>query len=166
MSKPVRFALALVLFVPSAAIAAEGKTGVAVFCGTATEVSPRPDSPADLWVSPADLLKATGYELKPEGVCKAERCFPIPKGRDADFVLRRDGKAWFNLSEFARLLEMPAAVDAKNAVWYFDPRTDEQDRYLKSLIAPDFKLPDVDGKEHSLSDFRGKKVLLITWASW
>jgi peroxiredoxin len=37
---------------------------------------------------------------------------------------------------------------------------------LSALQAPDFTLPDMDGKMHSLSDFRGKKVLLITWASW
>jgi peroxiredoxin len=37
---------------------------------------------------------------------------------------------------------------------------------LSSLAAPDFTLPDMNGKLHSLSDFRGKKVLLLTWASW
>jgi peroxiredoxin len=37
---------------------------------------------------------------------------------------------------------------------------------LSSLQAPDFKLPDINGKPHSLSDFRGKKVFLVTWASW
>ena len=32
---------------------------------------------------------------------------------------------------------------------------------------PDFKLPSIsDGKPVSLSDFRGKKVLLIQFASW
>ena len=34
------------------------------------------------------------------------------------------------------------------------------------LDIPDFSLPDRDGKMHKLSDFRGKKVLVITWASW
>ncbi|PYS58122.1 MAG: hypothetical protein DMF74_24460, partial [Acidobacteria bacterium] len=29
-----------------------------------------------------------------------------------------------------------------------------------------FTLPDLNGKLHSLADFRGKKVLLVTWASW
>jgi len=27
-------------------------------------------------------------------------------------------------------------------------------------------LPDFNGKLHSLTDFRRKRVLLITWASW
>ena len=32
--------------------------------------------------------------------------------------------------------------------------------------APDFTLPDFDGVQHSLSQYRGKKVLIMTWASW
>ena len=32
--------------------------------------------------------------------------------------------------------------------------------------APNFTLPDLNGRVHSLADFRGKKVLLVTWASW
>jgi len=32
--------------------------------------------------------------------------------------------------------------------------------------APDFALPDPSGRVHRLSDHRGKKVLLVTWASW
>ena len=34
------------------------------------------------------------------------------------------------------------------------------------LPAPDFTLPGLDGKEVSLSDFRGKVVLLNIWATW
>jgi peroxiredoxin Q/BCP len=32
--------------------------------------------------------------------------------------------------------------------------------------APDFTLPDLDGNLHSLSDYRGRKVVLLTWASF
>lgn len=32
--------------------------------------------------------------------------------------------------------------------------------------APDFKLTDLDGKEVSLRDFRGKAVVLNFWATW
>ncbi len=35
-----------------------------------------------------------------------------------------------------------------------------------SLDAPDFTLPDLDGRSHSLADARGRKVVLIAWASW
>jgi peroxiredoxin len=33
-------------------------------------------------------------------------------------------------------------------------------------LAPDFRLPGLDGKDVSLSDFRGKPVLVNFWASW
>ena len=33
-------------------------------------------------------------------------------------------------------------------------------------VAPDFALKDIDGKSVSLSDFRGKQVVLHFWASW
>jgi len=32
--------------------------------------------------------------------------------------------------------------------------------------APDFTLKDLHGKEHTLSTYRGKKVMLIFWATW
>ncbi len=35
-----------------------------------------------------------------------------------------------------------------------------------SKPAPDFTLADLTGKEHKLSDYRGKNVLLVFWATW
>ena len=37
---------------------------------------------------------------------------------------------------------------------------------IDTLEAPDFELPDFDGRMHRLSDYRGQKVFLSTWASW
>lgn len=36
----------------------------------------------------------------------------------------------------------------------------------KPLPAPEFKLTDMDDEPHSLSDYRGKVVLLNFWATW
>jgi peroxiredoxin len=33
-------------------------------------------------------------------------------------------------------------------------------------LRPDLALPGLDGKEHRLSDFRGRRVLVNFWASW
>ena len=120
----------------------------------------------DLWVTLAELTRSTGFVVKPQGVCRSELCFPLPKQRKADFLGQRGKVAWFNLSEFARLVKQPVAHDEKLATWCFGPRPEGQDGYLATLEAPNFTLPDRNGKLHSLSDFRGKKVLLITWASW
>ena len=32
--------------------------------------------------------------------------------------------------------------------------------------APDFTLTDITGKEHKLSDYRGRNVMLVFWATW
>ncbi|MHC4266394.1 MAG: peroxiredoxin family protein [Planctomycetota bacterium] len=32
--------------------------------------------------------------------------------------------------------------------------------------APDFTLTDLNGKEHRLSDYKGKEVILVFWATW
>jgi len=34
------------------------------------------------------------------------------------------------------------------------------------VAAPEFTLPDMDGENHALSDFRGKVVMLNFWATW
>jgi cytochrome oxidase Cu insertion factor (SCO1/SenC/PrrC family) len=38
--------------------------------------------------------------------------------------------------------------------------------YESPKPAPGFSLPDLDGKVRSLSDVRGKVVLLFFWATW
>jgi cytochrome oxidase Cu insertion factor (SCO1/SenC/PrrC family) len=33
-------------------------------------------------------------------------------------------------------------------------------------LAPDFSLPDLEGRKWSLSQFRGRPVVLFFWATW
>jgi hypothetical protein len=146
--------------------APDQNTRVVIYDGIATEVSAAPNSSSDLWITTSDLSRATRFVIKPQGVCRDELCFPLPKSRKAEFVSKKGTTTWFNLSEFARLIKQLFATDQKNGVWYFGARASEQTGYLTSLKAPDFTLPDLNGKLHSLADFRGKKVLLVTWASW
>ena len=120
----------------------------------------------DLWLTTTELTQATRFELKPEGVCREELCFPVPKARKDEFLKTVAKVTWFNLSAFSRLLKQPEARDEALGVFVFGPRPDQQNAHLQSLVAPEFTLPDKDGKPHSLSDFLGKKVLLVTWASW
>jgi hypothetical protein len=118
----------------------------------------------NLWLSAADLTQASGWELKPQGACLGDVCVPIPPAREAEFV--RDSGRAFNLATFARHLGQPVVHDHANGVWYFGEAAATRRASLASLDAPDFELPDLDGKTHKLSDYRGKKVLLAAWASW
>ncbi len=160
------FMLAVIATGIVAARAADQNTRVVIYDSVATEVSAAPESSSDLWITTGDLSLATRFVIKPQGVCRDELCFPLPKNRKAEFVSKKGKTTWFNLSEFARLVKQPFATDQKNGVWYFGARNSEQTGYLTSLKAPDFTLPDLNGKLYSLADFRGKKVLLVTWASW
>jgi len=141
-------------------------TRTIVYGGSATNVSVSDGAANDLWITAGDLTRATRFVIKPQGICREELCFPLPKNRKAEFISKKGGTTWFNLAEFARLIKQPFVADQKNAVWYFGSPAAEQNHYLASLEAPNFTLPDLNGKLHSLSDFRGKKVLLVTWASW
>jgi hypothetical protein len=160
------YAVMICLPIAANALAAETGRRTVIYDNRTTEVAPGPATLGtdDLWVTLADLKLATGFVIKPQGVCRDELCFPIPKARRSAFLSEQKATTWFNLSEFARLLRQPVAREKE--VWFFGPRQDEQNAFVNSLVAPEFKLPDMNGKPHSLSDFRGKKVLLLTWASW
>ncbi len=60
----------------------------------------------------------------------------------------------------------PVAVDLDERAAYLGVNAAERAKALSSLEAPDFALPDLDGRRHSLSEHRGKKVLLVAYASW
>ncbi len=118
----------------------------------------------DLWLSVEELRDSTGWELKPEGACIDDRCVPIPADRRLGVVDESDSR--FNLTALARQLRQPVLHDARHDVWLFGEAADARQQALLSLQAPGFALPDLGGRTHSLSDFLGKKVFLVSWASW
>jgi hypothetical protein len=131
--------------------------------GSDVEVEPAPGrSPNELWLSAAALAEATGWHLRPEGLCQGDVCAPIPADARAKLV---DGDT-VNASGLWERLGRPVLCDAAASTWMLGEAARDRGRKLASLEAPDFTLPDIEGKLHSLSDFRGKKVFLATWASW
>lgn len=165
--KPKISAAVFLLFLSLAPVSARaaGTHATIIYDDAATEVTNANQDAGQLWITTPDLKRATRFELKPQGVCRNELCFPLPKAREREFVRKDPSQTWFNLLAFAELVHQPVAHDAALSTWYFGPRADQR-QSLASLEAPDFTLPDSNGKPHSLSQFRGKKVLLLTWASW
>ena len=116
----------------------------------------------ELWLGREDTERATGWQIKAEGLCRAEICIPVPAGREAEF--RRQDQV--NIAAFWRHMGRPVVRDGGGQAWMLGESAGDQGARLESLEAPDFALPDLAGQIHRLSDERGKKVFLATWASW
>lgn len=104
-------------------------------------------------VTADDLAHATGWLLKPEGLCRGEMCVPA---RNLD-------PAALELSAVASALHRSVVIDIDGGVAAFagDPMSSGMRASIDEL-----ELPDLDGNVVRMSDFAGRKRLLIAWASW
>ena len=106
------------------------------------------DSPR---LAPAELAARTGWEIRPEGACKADRCVPLPDGPlDAETLAQRLG--------------MALVADQEHGLWALGPESGE--RALLSADMPDLELPDRNGRPFSLRSLRGTRIVMVAWASW
>ena len=126
--------------------------------------------PSDLWVRPADLTRVNGFELKPEGACLEELCIPLEQtseqSRDDNIVTQHGGETWFSLTGFADRIGQAWVSDQETGVFSFGTIPPVSASYHEQGLAPDFVLENRQGEPVRLSDHRGKKVLIVTWASW
>ena len=111
-------------------------------------------------VSPAELERSLGWSLKPQGLCRDEVCIPLPASSE---VIRNGA---IDLEAFAGLLDRPIACDVGAHAAAIGESARERSSRMRERVAPDFTLPDLSGRTHSLGDYRGRKALLIAWASW
>jgi hypothetical protein len=102
----------------------------------------------------AEFERVTGWLVKPEGLCRGERCVPF-RTTDAGTV---------GLPAAAEALAMPLVHDAGHGLWALG--AEAGGRALRSAIAPELELPEFRGGSFRLSSLRGTKVLLVAWASW
>lgn len=115
-----------------------------------------------LWMAPADVERLLGWTLKPEGLCRGSTCVPLRAPEMARCV-RQDA---LDVAGLWRHMMKPVRRSADATVWLLGEDARARSAALESLEAPDFTLPDLSGRPHSLVDYRGRKVLLATWASW
>ena len=127
--------------------------------GRATEIDARVES-GRVRLSPDALRAALGWELHDGTLCNDTMCVPLPAGS------RLGAGGVLDLAEVAATLGRPLALDAQEGAAYLGVSASERAQALASLLAPDFTLPDLGGRPHTLSAYRGRKVLLVAWASW
>jgi len=106
-----------------------------------------------LFVDAATFERLTGWSMRPEGLCRGERCVPVAAAKG-----RVDVRAFADRSSSALV------HDAENGLWALGPESGG--RALASATLPELELPQVDGEPFRMSSLRGTKVLLVAWASW
>jgi hypothetical protein len=111
-------------------------------------------------LEPVSLKDALGWEIHDGLLCNDAMCIPVADERALA------GPEGVDLEAFARALDRPLAVDVGERAAFLGGSARERAGALASQHAPDFTLPDLAGRAHALSEHRGKKVLLVTWASW
>ncbi len=134
------------------------------------KTTPDPGAQAEgesLWLDAAGIEAATGWQWKPEGLCRGELCAPLPPASRAALVRSAPGREpRLDIAAFWRASGQPVVHDAASQTWVLGTGAAQRSAALATLEAPDFELPDLEGRLHRLSDLRGRKVFLATWASW
>jgi peroxiredoxin len=125
----------------------------------AREIDARFDGERAL-VEPAVLETASGWVLKPEGLCRGSVCVPVG---DRDALVIGDA---IDVAAFAVAVGRPVVIDAAEGVIAIGVPAAERVAAMESLDAPDFELPDVEGGTFQYSSLGKRKKLVVTWASW
>lgn len=113
-----------------------------------------------LLVEEGTLVAATGWELKPQGLCQGDVCVPVRDRR----ALGPPGL--IDVAALGGALRRPVAIEAEHGVAVIGTAAREAAESMQSLRAPNFTLPDLRGNDVSLRDFAGRKRLLVAFASW
>ena len=113
-----------------------------------------------VWVAAA-ALPAAGWELKPVGLCRGDTCVPTTLHPG----LVDDGDR-VDLARLAPLGDQLLVLDAAARVAVLGASAAATANELRSGTAPDFTLPDLDGTPVSLADQRGRKTVVVAFASW
>lgn len=108
-------------------------------------------------VDPAVFAGRTGWDAKPEGMCRGDVCVPAPG------ALRANGSLDVEIT--AERLGMPVVRDDTHDVWAVGPAT-ATGRALSTAVAADPELVTRNGEPFRLSSLHGRKVLLVAWSSY
>lgn len=130
-----------------------------------TEVAALPNKKGKLWIRADELKAATGFDLKESGACYDPLNICIPLIEDG-FTRIESGYKWLNVSKLSERLEQVCISNEDQTVWSLGLIPEVRKAMLASSIAPEFEIADIHGETVRLSDLKGKKVLIVTWATW
>ena len=99
------------------------------------------------------LVEATGWELKPEGLCRGDVCVPGSLTSPVSLV------------EVAAALGRPLAVESIGDLTVAVLGEARGQTVLAGALAPPLTLQDVDGKDVDVTR-SGRKTAVVAWSSW
>ena len=112
---------------------------------------------------PVAFLESTLHlkrkDLAPDlvGLCQDNLCIPLTIKADG-------GQEYVSALDLTEALEGAYVWDEEASQLFLDLRSRFQKEPVEGPV--DFSLPDLEGHNVRLSDFRGKKVAVFVWASW
>ncbi len=127
---------------------------VTVLTPGSDKVTLEADGGGSVEVDSAQLEVLTGYTLSPEGLCEGATCVPLDNDGAVDLVTA------------AGRLGRRVVVDADRSLIALGVPAERRAQAIEHGRAPDFTLPDLDGRLHSLEEWDGRKRLLFAFSSW
>jgi hypothetical protein len=109
-----------------------------------------------LSMDPLDFSTRTGWTVKPQGLCQGDVCVPAPHAIKADGTL--------DATIISERLRMPLVHDEAHGLWALGPPSGGKE--LTTAVAADPALKDREGQSFLLSSLRGRRVIMVAWASW
>ena len=135
-----------------------------------TKTIPVTERHGALYVSAAELERSAAIAIKtlPGGdavvACSEERCAQVKS------FLREGDMTLVNVAELAKALRFAVRFSDDRRQLQFEAQSisSPADRSVTRVgdLAPNFRVARLNGSPVSLADFRGKRVLIQSWASW
>lgn len=108
-------------------------------------------------ISAEAFAARTEWSLNPQGLCRGDICVPASGAQRADGTL--------DLDVVTSRLGMPVVHDEEHGLYAIGPAT-ATGRALSTAVAADPELLTRGGEPFRLSSLRGRKVVLVAWASY
>ena len=114
----------------------------------------------DIYFQNAGLVRTKGYSL--DSLLAVHPASPV----SAYFLVTNFAYKYDYEGMKAVRAKFDSSLDGTSYIRQIEDMIARMEKVQIGSIAPDFTLPDVDGKPVSLSSFRGKYVLVDFWAAW
>ena len=109
----------------------------------------------------ADFTALTGWAVEEQGLCRETVCVPA-----TDLVSTTRSTGRIDALDAAQRLGMPVEHDAEHGVWALGPAT-VTGRALSGARAEfPSDLVDRNGERFDFESLRGRRIVMVAWASW